>query len=302
MVGCGLTDKGGLGESVPLGDSDAIDSGVFDTAHDDFGTPSDANADTSDHDGDVAIDGDGRADADAGCPPLAETDACKGIPKLLSIQIVDGDDGDFGCVPTTTFTLTSAATTAPKPPPALPEKVHMRAAWTVNGLAVHVRVEDPTIVVADAADPNIYDGDAVEVFVSGFPTLTGTFDGTADAGAMQIIVAPSSGGTPARAKIYQNGDRGPLDVADYATEITIDGYTVELALPWALLRGAGTVGGKVGLDLAVDVEDDPTATTRPAVWAVWKQLAFTGKTSCAGSPPVAFAWCDDRVWCTPALE
>jgi hypothetical protein len=307
MVGCGLSDVGGLGGSTSLGDSDVVDSGSgFDATRVDSGTNADTFADeTSDLGADTATapdTADTKIDVDAGCPPIPEPDACKSVPRLVAPQVIDGEAGDFWCIPTTSFTIGSAAATDPKPPPpGLSEQVHTRAAWTGEGLAIHVHVVDPNVVVAPITDPNLYDADAVEVFVSGTNALTGTFDGVADPGAMQIIATPETASVPGRAKIYQSGDKGPLDAAYFATKLTTDGYSIELGLPWSLIRGAGTLGSSIALDVAIDVDDDATHAITRQVWAVWKQKSVPGTSACAGTT-TSWAWCDDRSWCTPSLE
>ena len=306
VVGCGFSEIGGLGGSAPLGDGSVIDSGVDVTRVDSGTTPDVTAEETIDLDADAESDADDAiddADADGGCPPITEVDPCKAVPSLVvAAQTVDGDPSDFVCLPVTTFTLASAVATDPKPPPAgLGEQVKMRYAWTPDGLAVHVHVVDPTIVVAPTTDPNLYDGDAVELFVSGSGTLTGTFDGTNDPDSNQIIVTPAFSGVPARAKLYQSGDRGPIDPSDYATKLTVDGYSVELALPWSFLGGEGAVGSKIGLDLALDVCDDAAHPAARQVWAVWQQKSVAGKTSCP-TGTTSWAYCDDRSWCTPSLE
>src|SRR5262249_21753991 len=154
----------------------------------------------------------------------------------------------------------------------------------------------PSVVVVAGGDPDLWNGDAIELFVSGTAALTGAFDGTNDPQAMQIIVTPGVLGTPARAHRYQTGDRGPVPDAYFASKLTSDGYSIELGLPWSYLGGAGKKGAILGLDLAIDVDDDAGHASTRQVWASWVQMSVPpGLAACPG----AYAWCDDRSWCTP---
>lgn len=314
LVGC--FKPGGLGESTDFLDSSPSVDSRADSAIGDVSVDAPTAEDGSEFDAveteESAIDGDADAadtkidDADSGCPVFTTTDACKGIPRLLEPQVLDGNDDDFACIPTTTFTIASAKMTVPSPAPAgATEVVHMRAAWTPTAFALYVRVEDSAVVVAPMSDPAVYDGDAVEIYASGFGTLTGFYDGTADKGALQIVAAPGDGSTAPRARIYQNGDKGPLTSYWISRHVAApSGYAIEFAIPWSVLNGPATpsAGAKVGLDLAIDVNDDPTMPTARSVWALWQSKSVTGPPSASCGGPPALPYCDDRTWCVPALE
>lgn len=315
LVGCSFP-RGGLGGSSELG----VDSGpsvhdvglgdtlVSDTTLADTGGPPQGDAsifdvDPSDTASDASVEAPRDADADAGCTAPTITDPCRGVMRLPRAQILDGDDSDFDCVPTASFTVKSAPVSFPTPAPDVPEVAHLRVAWTPTALAIYVRVDDPTVVVTSVDHSAIFDGDAVELYLSGNGALTGTYDRVgADPGSLQLVITPAGSGIAARAETYAGTDKGPLDPSYFKTKLLTSGYAVELALPWAYLHGAGAAGAHIGLDVAIDANEDPSQPDVRAMWGLqFYQPVATGKSSC-GASSSAWPWCDDRTWCAPVLE
>ncbi|GAC1547199.1 MAG: hypothetical protein NVS3B10_11080 [Polyangiales bacterium] len=315
VVGCSFP-RGGLGGSAELG----VDSGppghdvglgdalVSDTALADTGGPLQGDGslfdvDPSDTASDAAADAPRDSHAVAGCPDPAHPQPFRGVMRLPRAQILDGDDSDFDCVPTASFTVKSAPVTFPTPAPDVPEVAHLRVAWTPTALAIYVRVDDPTVVVTSVDHSAIFDGDAVELYLSGDGALTGTYDRSgADPGSVQLVITPAGSGIAARAETYAGTDKGPLDPSFFKTKLLASGYAVELAVPWAYLRGAGAAGAHIGLDVAIDANEDPSQPDVRAMWGLqFYQPVATGKSSC-GASSSAWPWCDDRTWCAPVLE
>jgi len=286
-IGCGIT-RGGTGNDLGLDAAPNVDSStdstVVDTRVEDTGVEPDTMpiVDTT-------------PEADAPCKPIGGGNLCDGLPKFEGTpQVVDGFGDEFCSVPTTHFDPTKGELMFPSPAPTwVKSDVRARFAWTGGGMHAHIQVTDTNIQVVDDAD-FLWKGDAVEVYVAGFTPLTGLFDGTSDAGAMQIVIAPPSGPAPARAEIFQNTVHvGSLGPGKWAVRIVPDGYEIELRIPWTDLGAPGDlkVGASIGLTIAlVDKDVSPDR-----FWSVYKMSPIPSG-SC-GQPS-----CDDRLWCFPKLK
>ncbi|GAC1393306.1 MAG: hypothetical protein NVSMB47_00340 [Polyangiales bacterium] len=229
------------------------------------------------------------------CAPETTTSACDVVLDLPGGTVVLDGAGDEFCaakIPARTFTVEGAAHTQPAPPPAgLTQRVAVRAGLSAYGFHVHVQVlDDPRIVVSQ---PDLARGDAVEIFLRGaFPSaLTGEL---AHDHALHVVLVPPSAGSGADAAIYDGESRGgALDPALWAARLVDGGYEVELRVPWTMLGDQPVPGSHVGLDVAVDVKDDPAATSR-AARALLEDVSLPSSTSCAGAIQPS---CDDRTWC-----
>jgi hypothetical protein len=282
-LGCGIS-RGGTGDFSSLGDASPFDASADSPAVDTFVGDTAASAE------------DGTSDAvDAPpCKPIGGGDLCAEIPKFAAAtQVVDGVGDEFCDVPTTHFDPKKGQLMVPSPAPGwVKTDVRARFAWSASAFHAHVAVVDSNIQVVD--DPfTLYLGDAVEVYIAGFSTLTGTFDGIQDAGAMQVVIAPPSGAVPARAEIFQNTVHvGSLPSGQWAARRVPGGYEIELRIPWTDLGGAEMRSGlTIGVDLGLDDKDGPA----DRFWSVY-EIAPTTISIC-GEPS-----CDDRLWCLPSLK
>ena len=140
------------------------------------------------------------------------------------------------------------------------EKVYLRAAWSQGDFHLHVKVEDPNVVV-NPADASLWNGDAVEIYIAGTSGtgLTGSYDGTDDGGAIQIVLAPPGAGQAARGQAFFNPGDGRhtstrIDQSSYAGRLTSDGYELELIYTWALIAEPRVPGAKIAFDLAVGAQ------------------------------------------------
>ena len=215
--------------------------------------------------------------------------------------MIDGNGDEFCAVPGVVYQATKGGLLGPTPPPpSVDAFATYRVAWSEVGIHVHVHVDDAHVLPAKAGS-DIWEGDAVEVFLAGHAPLTGSFDGTNDPGALQVIVAPGVTGSPARADVFQNSvKRSALDGSLFATRIVPGGYEIEMQVFWATLHGTGTVGANVAVGLGLDLTDDPLAGKRQ-LFSFFDLRAAGPSTTCA-SPPPALPSCDDRLWCAPSLE
>lgn len=294
-----------------------------DSEPDDTGTPSDAATDTADGDGltpEVApethpdtnpppTDSSGKADTAPPCPILGGGDVCKKIPKFTaSKQILDGVGDEFCDVPATRFLASSAAYMDPDPPPSGIDTItYVRAAWSSEGLHVHVRVEQ-SLIFPPRATEEIWRGDAIELFAAGYSALHGRYDGTsADPGAIQVIAAPASadGAVAQRAEFFTSSTFGAFSA--YATRLLPGAYEVEVKFLWSDLKGVPGSGVNVAFDLGVDVRQSASPPKTPILQSF---VGFKSDTPTDAAPfpcnpitrPKGHPSCDDLTWCTPTLE
>ncbi len=274
----------------------SVDGGVDSSSE----TSTDTRADTADTRPTDASTGDAPDTTDAGCTSPTGGDPCAKIPKFkASKQVFDAKPDEFCGVPTTTWTIATAAHAFPSPVPAGVDTVLVaRVAWSTTGLHVHIHVTQ-SMVFTPIVGEELWHGDAVEVFASGFSKLTGNYTAGNDTGATQIIMVPASGTKPGRASIYLGEVVvGDVDPTRWATRNVADGYEVELLLLWSELKGTPASGLAIGFDLAVDVRQISTGAT-PLVQALYA-LRTPTPTTCTRTE--AHPSCDDRAWCTPTLE
>jgi len=252
------------------------------------------------------------------CPANGTIDFCATLPAFTGAQVVDGVGDEFCALPgqtidahaTRVFFYRGASAADVK------EVATVRAASSSDGLHIHVHVTDGAIFVQPNGSQQLQEGDALELYVAGFTPKGGTFDGTTDAGALHVIASPPSGAIGARAFVWTSSCDVPvpasLNPSYYAGRIVSDGWEIELDLPWSALLPTTTTpppisGATIGFTVGIDAQDTPGS----ADGTVERQmLAFTGYTtvsapspSCddCGKPDVE-PFCDDRCWCTPALQ
>lgn len=245
-----------------------------------------------------AIDATDAIDAiDAGdCAILTGGDARTSIPFFgTKAQVVDGVGDEFCDIRATKLVASAGALMTPSPAPSgIDTVVWTRIAWSPVALHIHVRV-DQASVFAPTATEDIWDGDSIELFVSGAATLTGAYPSTSDPGTFQIIAAPP-GATAARARI--SGSVTYLDPAHFAGRLTATGYELELRIDWADLETTPASGKHIGFDIGVDVRQ--TSGSARKIQSFFGYNPVAGSTSCGAT--TAHPSCDDRTWCTPALD
>lgn len=170
--------------------------------------------------------------------------------------VVDGDLADWRGMPRT-YLSARWHRTAGTPAPA---EDHDRAvvSWArdTSALYVGVRVVDED-VLNPYEGPQMWMGDGIELFLDVRPPGTGP--GTLGAagyspGAYQILVSPVApdGALQPRWQCMQADVGAPREVQVAAGRLA-DGYTLEIAIPFAALaRDAERFAAPIGVDLAVD--------------------------------------------------
>lgn len=232
-------------------------------------------------------------------------DLCQTLPKFTAAsQVVDGVGDEFCGIPAMTFDAVGCPTLDPDPPPALPASASLRVAWSAQAVHLHVRVQDPAVIVQpDRA--RLWNGDSVEIYIAGASgaQLTGAFDGTNDGGAIQLVLTPPSGAFPARGEAFFSrfGAHSAIDPSLYAGRLVPGGYELELRFPWPASANPATPGARVGFDFALGVQDAASAGGRQ-LQCIISDVFVDGAQACglsAGTP--AAPYCDDRTWCQPQL-
>jgi hypothetical protein len=241
------------------------------------------------------------ADASACVKPVGG-DACQSIPAFTGKQVIDGYDDDFCGIPATQFPYTSGVIVhdAMGPPildAGTSNSALIRVGWSMDALHLFIHVHDPEWV-APSPGVCVATCSEVEIYLAAPGMLTGTYTGTNDGGATQILFsAPPS----TAVAFYTGGQPIPIDPSLYASVVTNDGYNVELQFPWPALHAEPIISGaRVALDFAFDVQDVPDAGREyQAIYG--DQPVDGGASQACGSDP-SQPWCDDRTWCTPRLQ
>jgi hypothetical protein len=259
---------------------------------------------------DVSIDN-GPKDADAGpCTIIVGNDACDTVPRFPTgvTQVIDGFGDEFCTIPAMEFDVNDCPTMIPGGElPNLPEKVYLRVAWSQFHFHLHVKVEDPNVLV-NPADTSLWNGDAVEIYIAGTSGagLTGSYDGTDDGGAIQIVLAPPGGGHAARGQAFFNPGDGRhtstrIDASTYAGRLTSDGYELELIYTWLPIANPRVPGAKIAFNIAVGAQQVLDAGGRQ-LQCIISNVFVDGEEACGYTPGTpAQPWCDNRTWCQPEL-
>ncbi|HMJ13474.1 MAG TPA: sugar-binding protein, partial [Polyangiaceae bacterium] len=173
---------------------------------------------------------------------------------------------------------------------------------------LHVRVVDPAVLVNPDPD-RLWDGDAIEIYLAGASgeNLTGSYNGTNDGGAIQIVLAPPGAGFPTRGRAFFNPSasqhtNAPINASIYAGRRTDEGYELELRYPWSAVADPAVRGARIAFDLAVGARKDSDAGGRQ-IQCIISDVFVDGQSAC-GFPAgtAAQPYCDDRTWCQPTLE
>jgi hypothetical protein len=308
-LACHAYDEAAYDRDTHEGDDD--DGGGTDAAAD-VTTPADAAIEAAaDALAEAAPEDSGVDAGDASCTPISGAEPCTAIPELQGTQVVDGTNSEFCNVPYLTFNAGDGVI-----PPGTPEfptpapVLTLQVAWTSTGLAVFAHV-DETDVSPPPEGGQIYDGDAIELFVAASSTsLTG--DGGGDQGTFHFILAATSASGQAVGESYPSnaGPAPPVPIqsSTFVGKLVAGGYDLEATFPWANFGGkTPTTGTLIGFDFGVDIASNktPDAGVDSGHLKTIQTFYFSNtqkatKPNACGTPPEPF--CDDRTWCTPHLE
>jgi hypothetical protein len=258
----------------------------------------------------------GAQDSEAGACSIVEgANLCNAIPSFGgATQVMDGEGSEFCAIPAVRLNNQTAAALPGGPVPDTENYESLvRVAWSAEGLHLHFQVHQNSPVLAldpTAQDPwnRIANGDDIEVFAKGDTVLTGSYGGSNDLGAVQILFSPGSQ-SPARqsrGEIWRTGALQSLFPQDlYATRIVQGGYEVEFKLLWSTLgvppSPAPASGTRIGFDLAAAFRNRADMDNPDAVFQLVYGFVAVQSSPC-GSAVQAHPWCDDRTWCTPSLQ
>jgi len=220
-------------------------------------------------------------------------------------QRVDGQGDEFCDVAPTVLLAEKGAYVHPSPPPKSQVAASIRVAWSNAALHVHVHVDDAHVLVAPMdRSLDLWNGDSIDLFVSGRWPLDGRYDPTSDPHTHFLTVAPPSvdGTIPARATIRDTASHATVLLPSemWAARLVPQGYDVELRVPWSWLGSTPAAGKEIGIDFALNVDDDATKAGRE----MWSLLGLRAPPTWPASPcsaPNYLPWCDDRTWCSVTL-
>jgi hypothetical protein len=187
-------------------------------------------------------------------------------------------------------------------PGKIPSSVHatIGAAWRPDGVYVFVSVigAGPNRYPAPAAAP-AWCGDAIEVFVDQNAAYANPpqYD---NPGTIQLVAsAPPNANQPTRTgEMFRDTKAVGVWNGQFVSNATSDGFTTEAFVAAADLGLASwslTAGGKVGLDVSIDLGSPSEPATCPRLAQFTIQLP-------RGTPHGCGPACDVIEFCTPALE
>ena len=127
--------------------------------------------------------------------------------------------------------------------------VHFDAKWNNDYLYVAVKVVDSQVVNNNQLDNSLWKDDTIEIFIDGNGNKGVGYD---EFDAQIFVRALDS-------KVYTTRGNNPINLMDRViaeTQLTGDGYTVEVAIPWADLNVVPKSGMIIGFDVANDDCDE----------------------------------------------
>jgi hypothetical protein len=146
-------------------------------------------------------------------------------------------------------------------------------------------------------------GDNVQFFLAGTGTRTGEYLGSDDGGATHIIVSPpaSADDTAEAVQLFESSlgtvSTYELPSTEYAARLVPDGYEVEVRIPWSQYADTMTSGGRIGFDVIVGTSDSSGYGLQ-----LEGGLANNPVANSVCATTRTHPGCDDRTWCTPALQ
>lgn len=244
-------------------------------------------------------------------------DVCDRIPRVPSgfAQEVDGSSADLcAAVASDTFKpkeghyRTTVGSRCP-PPGWLADAaplVIIHAGWSDEALHIHVHV-DKTMDIVPSATDELYDGDAIEIFVGNAEAPTGSL--AADH-ARHLMVAPPSQRSP-KGYFRPADSSAPPFSGRWIARRGDDSYDVEIKIPWSFLGGTEehppAAGRKILWNLGIDLAE-------PAPPPGQERARFQSFLHYE-DPDGSIRYCrdeathnrvkpsvDDRSWCTPTLS
>jgi hypothetical protein len=143
----------------------------------------------------------------------------------------------------------------------------VQVAWDDAALHILVTAKDKFPMVNGQDKDGIWNGDCLEFCISTNPAADAN-RGYFDATDWQMGFTPGDRAKGLPPKTWEwTKLKSPIPGAKITAEPTADGYRLEIAVPWASLRGFKPAAGmKLGFDLAVD--DAGASGTRSTQW-VW---------------------------------
>lgn len=145
--------------------------------------------------------------------------------------------------------------------------------WDQENLYVLIDVKDQTLVPLPEGEKK-WNFDGFEIFFDGDYSRGTSFDGVND---FQFTYNQGV------EKLFSNPD-GHVTGMEMAEVVTPGGYRVELKMPWATLNTTPGVENKMGLEVALNDNDDPSSTVREG-YKAWNATSrfFWGNTSMYGT-------------------
>ena len=230
---------------------------------------------------DAGVGLDAGSCADAATARFTSTTGTLEIHPAPRAVTIDGELGEWACTKFFTFDRTSAAEVHGDA--GIPNTYSFALAYDATKLYVAVRATDPQLL--GDVTPDVFQNDAVELFLGG----DAVFDGTYDAADHQYVVDWKN-----RSRVYQNNGGAPASGA-FASAVrqTTTGYVVEASIGASEVgRAAYTSGASLGWGIAGDNSDGTMQTT----WMNWWKPSAA---ACVGG--CCSIWCNTLLYATLSL-
>jgi hypothetical protein len=235
-----------------------------------------------------------------GLPAPLDGGACSVFESLDASVVLDGIGNEYCNLHATSYLLTDGQLVIPPPRHPYSETARFFAAWTSEGLAMHVHVTDPVVIATNPPQ----NGDSLTFFLDVLPSSAAVT--ATPTHSIVVTVSPQTATQPAHAVLVMDTD-SPIYHGAVGRQVT-DGWEVELLALWSdfkMTTAPNPARTDALFDLAVRVLDDPDASDGggPELISYFvKQKPDGGMAAgCRNDPSGLSPSCDARTWCEAIL-
>ena len=136
-----------------------------------------------------------------------------------------------------------------------------RLCWDAQALNFLIQVKDPTPAKNDKEPKSYWAGDGIELFIGSKNLNEG---GTLQFSDRQILIG--AGATPG-VFVNEHSDAGKQCSVIVVKDVSGDGYTVQVRIPWTVLGVEPKTGMELLFDVAIDNSDDGEVRLQQLVWS-----------------------------------
>lgn len=179
--------------------------------------------------------------------PVADTS----IPAVTQRPLIDGESDSVWNM--SAAHSISNVTRGEEEPTSADLSGTWKGAWDSDNLYMQVRVTDDLLINDSAA---AWDDDSVELYIDADNSKKSGYDGKND---FQFVFGYNDA-EPQEVKLKRTAG------VVFAKKDTPDGYVMEIRIPWSTLGVTPSTGGMIGLDVAVNDDDDGDGRDHKKHW------------------------------------